>query len=165
MNFLGLPSDMIGRILLAGLIGALAGIERDISGRPSGLRTNMVIAISSCLITILSIDVFMPMSTQADVTRMTAAIVSGIGFLGAGVILHHRADVRGLTSAADIWLVAGIGIAIGARMYHLAVFVSIFTIVALISLSPVSYFFASIGQRRNRHWKEKNSEKPSSTCR
>lgn len=158
MELFGIPADMVGRILLAGALGALAGIERDISGRPSGLRTCMIIAISSCLVTILSIDVFMPMNDRTDVTRMTAAIVSGIGFLGAGVILHHRTDVVGLTTAADIWLVASLGMAVGAKMYALAIFVSLFTLVALVGLSPVSYFFSDIGRERNSKWQKENGK-------
>lgn len=156
MDQFGLPADMIGRILLAGILGAIAGIERDVSGRPSGLRTSMIIAISSCLVTILSIDVFMPMSARVDVTRMTAGIVSGVGFLGAGVIMHNKTDVRGLTTAADIWLVAAVGIAIGAKMYALATFVTLFVVLTLIGLAPVSYFFANIGQKRTEEWEKTN---------
>lgn len=149
----GLPIDVVGRILLAALLGAVAGAERDYNGRPAaGLRTNMIIAVSSCLATVLAIDVFANGNGMVDATRMTAGIITGVGFLGAGVILHHKDSVKGLTSAAEIWLVSTIGIAVGARIYSVAIFVTLFTTISLILLSPVSHYFTNIGRKRAHRW-------------
>jgi len=153
-----LSQDVIGRILLAAFLGSIAGIERDIHNRPAGLRTNMVISVSSCLMTILSIDVFLPMSPEVDFTRMTAAIVSGVGFLGAGVIMHQGNGIQGMTTAAQIWLVSGIGMAVGVGAYSLAIFTCIFTVTALIILAPLSHKFSEIGNNNNQEWSMKNGK-------
>lgn len=153
-----LSPDIVGRILLAAFLGAITGIERDIHSRPAGLRTNMVIAVSSCLMTILSIDVFLPMSPEVDFTRMTAAIISGVGFLGAGVIMHQENGIQGMTTAAQIWLVSGIGMAVGVHAYSLAIFACLFMVIALVTLAPLSHKFSEIGAKNNRVRSEKNGQ-------
>lgn len=159
MDPLVLTPDIFGRIVLAAFLGAIAGIERDVNSRPAGLRTNMVIAISSCLITVLSTDVFLPMGENIDFTRMTSSIVTGVGFLGAGVIMHQHNGVQGMTTAAQIWLVAAIGMAVGVKAYSLAIFVCMFTVTALILLSPVSHKFSEIGEKKNRIWRKRNGNR------
>ena len=103
--------DAAMRITLAAVLGAIVGLEREWGGHPAGLRTNMMIAISSCLFTFLSIEAFSSEGSARDTARVAAQIVTGVGFLGAGAVLQTRKHVRGLTTAATIWLVAAIGMA------------------------------------------------------
>jgi putative Mg2+ transporter-C (MgtC) family protein len=90
------------QITLAALLGAIVGLERGVGGHPAGLRTNTVIVISSCLFTILSIKGFPLQGSAQDTARVAAQVVTGVGFLGAGTLLHARGHVRGLTTAASI---------------------------------------------------------------
>jgi putative Mg2+ transporter-C (MgtC) family protein len=108
------------RVSLAALLGAIVGLERVAGGHPAGLRTNMVISVSSCLFTILSIEGFPLKGTSQDTSRVAAQIVTGVGFLGAGALLQSKGHVRGMTTAATIWLVAAIGMAISSRLEHQA---------------------------------------------
>jgi putative Mg2+ transporter-C (MgtC) family protein len=110
--------EMVLRLLLATFLGAVIGLQREWSGKEAGLRTNMLISLGAALLTLLSIYGF-----PGDVPgRVAAGIVTGIGFIGAGVILHRTGGaVVGLTTAATIWAVAGIGIAVGAGMYVISV--------------------------------------------
>ncbi|SDC00172.1 MgtC/SapB family protein [Shouchella lonarensis] len=131
--------------------GFLIGVDRQIKHKPLGLKTSMVICIASCLITIVSVEAYLHFSTNGssqnmDPMRLAAQIVSGVGFLGAGVILRRSNDViSGLTTAAMIWAASGIGIAIGANFYKEAfltvvlILVSVNVIPALIKLiGPMS---------------------------
>ena len=142
---MALEAIFIGKIFLAGFLGAIVGIERDISGRPAGIRTNLIISVSSCLFTILSSEAFDSHAQGYDPTRIASQIVTGVGFLGAGALLIQRDRVIGLTTAATIWLVAAIGMAVGVGMYGLATFVTFFTVVALIGLAPLSHHLTRYG--------------------
>jgi len=135
------------KIALAAVLGAIVGMERLWTGHPAGLRTNMVIAISSCLFTILSIEAFPLQGSAQDTARVAAQIVTGVGFLGAGALLQTKSHVRGLTTAATIWLVAALGMAAGAGAYFLAVFTTVLTTGALVILRPIS---ASLERRARR---------------
>jgi len=121
------------RLLLAAVLGGLIGIEREIRDKPAGLRTNILICVGSAL--------FMSLSAQiahllgGDPTRIAAQIISGIGFLGAGAVLHSHGFVLGLTTAATIWVVAGVGMALGSGMYLVAVFATAMSLVTLYFLS------------------------------
>jgi putative Mg2+ transporter-C (MgtC) family protein len=109
--------EIILRLLLATFLGAVVGLQREISGKEAGLRTNMLICLGSALFTVLSVYAF----PGSDPSRIAAGIATGIGFIGAGVILHRGGgEVIGLTSAATIWAVAAIGMAAGAGMYYIA---------------------------------------------
>ena len=121
---------IILKILLAAMLGGIVGLERELSHKEAGLRTNILIAIGSTLITILSFKIA-AMTPAADPARLTAQIVSGIGFLGAGAIIQARFAVHGLTTAATIWTVAAIGIAVGSGFYLLAFVVAILVVVVL----------------------------------
>jgi putative Mg2+ transporter-C (MgtC) family protein len=99
------------RLVLALLAGGIVGIERERHDRPAGLRTHILVCLGSTLITLISIDMA---GESADRTRIAAQIVTGIGFLGAGTIFRAEGGVRGLTTAAGLWVVAGIGMGIGA---------------------------------------------------
>lgn len=134
--------DMAGQIALAGLLGAIIGLERAWHGHPAGLRTNSLVAVGACLFTILSISGFPLHGAAQDTARIAAQIVSGIGFLGAGVVLQSKNRVRGVTTAATIWLVAAVGMSIGAGAYFLAVFTTLFSSAVLVILHPVSVWLA-----------------------
>src|SRR5215213_3393253 len=114
--------EMTLRILMAFILGALLGWERERAGRPAGLRTFMMVTAGSAAYTVVSIWGFSGEGTVRDPGRVAAQVVSGIGFLGAGTIFRTPSTVRGLTTAASIWLVAGIGLLIGTGMYTLATF-------------------------------------------
>jgi putative Mg2+ transporter-C (MgtC) family protein len=118
------------KILLAAALGGIIGMERELAHKEAGLRTNILIAIGSTLLTILSFKIA-AMGAGGDPTRVTAQIVSGIGFLGAGAIIQARFAVHGLTTAATIWTVAAIGIAVGSGLYLVAFVVAIFVVIVL----------------------------------
>jgi len=130
--------EMVIKITLAALLGAIVGLERVWGGHPAGLRTNMLIAISSCVFTILSIEGFPRRGASQDTARVAAQIVTGVGFLGAGALLQAKGHVRGLTTAASIWLVAAIGMAVGTGFYSIAVFTTILSATLLVLLAPAS---------------------------
>ncbi len=103
--------DLLASLLVAVILGGAIGLERELRGKAAGLRTNILICVGAALFTQLSVDVG---GVRGDPARIAAQIVTGVGFLGAGTILHGRGSVTGLTSAATIWLVAAIGMAVGA---------------------------------------------------
>lgn len=124
------------------MLGGAIGLERELAGKPAGLRTNILICIGAALFTQLSVDIakigFAPDGRPyGDTTRIAAQIVSGIGFLGAGAILHGQGAVVGLTTAATIWAVAAIGAAVGSGAYVDAVGTAVLIILVLIGLRPV----------------------------
>lgn len=127
------------KLLLAGVAGGVVGLEREKHGRPAGLRTNLLVSLGACTIMIISEAFFLKygaMDAQSvmrlDPSRTAAQIVTGIGFLGAGVILKEGASVRGLTTAATLWVVAGLGMAFGMGQFSLGV---VATALVLISLT------------------------------
>jgi putative Mg2+ transporter-C (MgtC) family protein len=124
---------MIG-LLVAALLGGIIGLERERSGKPAGFRTHLLICVGAALLTELSIGVaLLPdgQGSRGDPGRIAAQIVSGVGFLGAGTIIQARGSVVGLTTAASIWVVAAIGMAIGSRSYVLALGTTALVVVAL----------------------------------
>jgi putative Mg2+ transporter-C (MgtC) family protein len=129
--------DLLAKLVLAAVLGGVVGLEREISGKPAGFRTNLLICVGAALLTELSIAVARaadPLVTQADPGRIAAQIVSGIGFLGAGTIMQARGSVIGLTTAATLWVVAAIGIAVGAGAWVEAVGTTVLVIMALLLL-------------------------------
>jgi putative Mg2+ transporter-C (MgtC) family protein len=118
-----------GRLLVACLLGALVGLDREISRKAAGLRTNILICLGSAFFTLLS--PVLAGEAGANRGQVASNIVQGIGFLGAGLIIHNRSRVSGLTSAASVWVVASIGMACGAGLYAPAVVATITIIVAL----------------------------------
>jgi putative Mg2+ transporter-C (MgtC) family protein len=133
---------LLFKLLLATLLGGAIGFEREVAGKPAGLRTNILICVGAALFTHLSINIaqigFTPDGRPyGDTTRIAAQIVSGIGFLGAGAILHAHGAVVGLTTAATIWVVAAVGAAIGSGAYVEGVGTSVLIILVLVGLRPV----------------------------
>jgi putative Mg2+ transporter-C (MgtC) family protein len=150
-----------GQITLAALLGGIIGIEREWRGRPAGFRTNILISLGSCLFTILSIEGFPVKGNAQDTARIAAQIVSGIGFLGAGALLQTRNKTKGMTTAATIWLVAAIGMAVGVKAYFLAIFTTLLTAAVLQLLLPVSKLVGEEGKlhkRREHHDEEQDDD-------
>lgn len=115
------------RLLLAAVLGAIVGFERGHAEKPAGLRTMSLVSLGAAAFTIVSSFAF----EDADPTRIAAGIVTGIGFLGAGAILRSGATVIGLTTAASIWAVAAVGVAVGAGMYILAAVATVLLLIIL----------------------------------
>src|SRR5438270_4382535 len=119
----------IGRLLTACLLGGLVGLDREVNRKAAGVRTNLLICMGAAFFTLLS--AVLAGDASPNKGQVASNIVQGIGFLGAGVILHNRSRVSGLTSAASIWVVASIGMACGAGLYAAAVVAALIVIVAL----------------------------------
>lgn len=110
------------KLLIATILGGLIGMERQIGGQYAGFRTQLLVCLGSCLFTISSIHIYKVYGNSVDPARIAAQIVVGMGFLGAGVILKHGVTIRGLTTAATLWIVSAIGMAIGFGQYEIAFF-------------------------------------------
>ncbi len=134
-------STVIGRLLLAATCGAMIGIERELNRRAAGFRTHTLVSLGSCLFTLISFDAMQATGGNYDAARIAAQVVSGIGFLGAGTILQRKNRVSGLTTAATLWLSAGIGMGMGVGYYAPAAMATIVGLITLASLKVVSDFF------------------------
>lgn len=151
--------EMYIRVLISGLIGFLIGWDRESKSKPAGLKTYMYVCVASTLITLISIYSVEKFSTGAagtmmDPMRLTAQIVSGLGFLGAGVILKNGLQVKGLTSAAMILYVGGVGIGIGAGFYGIVVF----TLIVSAILARIGNFLERRKYERNKqHYEQLNN--------
>ena len=136
---------MILRLVVAAILGGIVGIERGSGDRPAGLRTHILVCVGSTLFMLVSLygfDDVNPLPTRVeedigqrrDSARIAAQVVSGIGFLGAGTILHEGLTIRGLTTAASLWMVSAIGLAVGSGMYFLSAVATLLTMITLVSL-------------------------------
>lgn len=144
--------ELLFKLTLSLLIGLLIGIDRQLKHKPLGLKTCMIISVASCLVTIVSMESFHRFATPTfrnmDPMRLTAQIVSGVGFLGAGVILRKSNDViSGLTSAALIWSASGLGIAVGVGLYMEAFYAVLLFILAV---NVLPHFIIKIGPKKLR---------------
>ena len=119
------------QLILATFLGALVGFEREVHGKAAGLRTYSLVALGSCLFTIVSAAGFLGVSGAYDPSRVASQIVVGIGFIGVGIIFLRGDDVQGLTTAAGIWLSAAVGMAVGVQMYWVALFASFLSLFIL----------------------------------
>lgn len=114
--------DLIVRLLVAVLLGAIVGYERERSHKPAGLRTHIFVSMGACLFTIGSFYLLpSDMSGSFDATRIAAGVVAGISFIGAGSIIALRGDVKGLTTAASLWVIAAVGLIVGLGNYILPI--------------------------------------------
>jgi putative Mg2+ transporter-C (MgtC) family protein len=138
--------SILAKLILSALAGGAIGFEREKAGRPAGLRTHLLVAVGACLMMIVSEAFFLngglgeTSSVRVDPARTAAQIVTGIGFLGAGVILKEGITIRGLTTAASLWLVAGLGMTFGIGLFFpglLATVIALFGLVILKKLEPV----------------------------
>lgn len=128
-----IPMEYVMPILSAMFFGAIIGIEREIHHKPAGLRTNILICMGAAVFTLLAQHI--GKNTDAE-SRIIQGVITGVGFLGAGVLMHEQGSVHGLTTAATIWIVTAVGIACGARAYGIAVAAVIPAILILIGLQP-----------------------------
>lgn len=132
---MGIEVEMVLRLLLAAALGAIIGYQRERAGKPAGLRTHVLICIGAALFTIASLYGF---GATADPARVAAGIVAGIGFLGAGAIIHREGGlVAGLTTAATIWAVAAVGLAAGAGLYLVSAVTTILILIVLLLPHPI----------------------------
>jgi putative Mg2+ transporter-C (MgtC) family protein len=139
---LTLQAELAVRMIVAAILGAAIGLEREIHEHPAGMRTHLLVALGSAIFTELSIYGFAGItSTPIDPSRVAAQIVSGIGFLGAGAILKYGTSIRGLTTAASLWTAAAIGMAAGAGEWLIA---AVGTFIVVFSLWPLNAFVERI---------------------
>ncbi len=129
--------EILLKVILAAVLGGIIGLERELSHKEAGLRTNILIAIGSTLLTVLSLKIS-DGSKMADPGRIASQIVTGVGFLGAGAIIQARFAIHGLTTAATIWTVAAIGIAIGSGFYLFSLLVTILVVLVLTTFKFIS---------------------------
>lgn len=142
--------QILVRLLLATVLSGLIGFERESRGRAAGLRTHILVCIGSALAMLTSIymfDIYRGVAT-VDPTRIAAQVITGVGFLGAGTILRSGATVKGLTTAASLWAVAGIGLAVGCGFYSAAVISTILVVVTLVVFSKMETALALKGDRK-----------------
>ena len=138
--------EIIFKLALACILGAMIGLERESMNRPAGLRTYTLVCVGSALAMVVSIDIYMQyyQTVNADPGRIAAQVISGIGFLGAGTIMREGASVRGLTTAAGLWVVACIGLAVGAGLYIPAVVTTVLILFVLIYFIKFEQFFTGL---------------------
>lgn len=140
---------IIIRILTAAFLAGLIGIEREYKRHPAGFRTHLLVGTGACLVMVMALFGFQDyMEANKDIvrfdpSRLASYVVSGVGFLGAGTIIVQGASVKGLTTAASIWVVAAIGLSAGAGMYFAAVFTTIVVLLSLFFLNNIERFFRS----------------------
>lgn len=144
-----MPSDLelLGRLLLAAVLGGAIGAERELNDQAAGLRTHMLLTIGACLFTLVSAYGF-GSGIGTDPSRLAAQIVTGIGFLGGGAIVRHGLTVKGLTTAASIWATASVGVAVGAGSYILGVGGAVLVVGTLFALRRVSKLLQRWGVSR-----------------
>src|SRR6185436_16402326 len=124
--------QMAGRLCLAGLLGGLVGLEREMHSQPAGLRTHMIVSLGACLLMLVSIHMAELSPSKSDPGRIAAQVVAGVGFLGAGAIMRSGLSVRGLTTAACLWTVAAIGLSVGCGFWRAALVTTFLTLVATV---------------------------------
>jgi putative Mg2+ transporter-C (MgtC) family protein len=135
--------DLILRLFLGGVMGGLIGLEREFRAKEAGIRTHFIVALGSALFMIISQYAFGD-SPRFDASRVAAQVVSGIGFIGAGVIIFQKNVVRGITTAAGLWVSAAIGLACGAGMFPIAVAATLLT---LLCLELLHFFHLRYGEK------------------
>jgi putative Mg2+ transporter-C (MgtC) family protein len=135
---------LLVRIVVAAALGGIVGIERELRDQPAGFRTHMLVSMGACLFTLVGAFGFQQFTggtdthrIQADLTRVASQVVVGIGFLGGGTILRHGANIRGLTTAASLWITAAIGLTVAMGYFFLATMTSLLAVFTLAALKPI----------------------------
>jgi putative Mg2+ transporter-C (MgtC) family protein len=135
---------MTVKLLMSALLGGLIGLEREVHGRPAGFRTHLLVSLGACLFVLTSLHLYQLFGSKAgsgpvgvDPGRIAAQVVAGIGFLGAGAIIRERASIRGLTTAACLWVAAALGVACGVGMFVVAMLVTAVALLSLLLLKKV----------------------------
>lgn len=131
--------QVIFRLILSVILSGVIGFERQVHHKAAGLRTHILVSLGSCLIMLTSLYVFDIYGNKVplDPARIAAGVITGIGFLGAGTIIRERTEVRGLTTAACLWIVSGIGLAVGCGFYSASIVTTILAVVVLFFLRRV----------------------------
>ncbi|MDQ0160436.1 putative Mg2+ transporter-C (MgtC) family protein [Alkalibacillus salilacus] len=147
---------MLYRVLLATVLCGLIGFERELKNHQAGFRTHILVGVGACVMMLLSVYGFDPYINDHDTVRFDPAripsyVISGIGFLGAGTILVHGMTIRGLTTAASIWTVAGLGLVIGAGMYALGILATLVVLLSLIFLNSFEKLFTRHKDKNQLH--------------
>ncbi len=139
------------RLLLAALCSGSIGLEREVHGRAAGFRTHILVCVGSTLVMLTAIHLFEMYRgiVEVDPGRLAGQVISGIGFLGAGTIIQFKDSVRGLTTAASLWVAAGIGLAVGSGFYVGAIATTVIVLVALYILSSVERHVVGSKQKLN----------------
>ncbi|MDO1605777.1 MgtC/SapB family protein [Lactobacillus sp. YT155] len=142
-------TDILIRLLLATVVAGIIGSDREYKNRPAGIRTHILVCLGACVVAMIQLEIgyqtiefakanmHLATTIRADLTRLIAQVVSGIGFLGAGTIIVNRRKIMGLTTAASLWATAGIGLAIGMGYYEIGVISSVFVILILVFLKKI----------------------------
>jgi putative Mg2+ transporter-C (MgtC) family protein len=144
-------AQILLRLVLSIFLGGFIGLERQVHRRTAGLRTHILVCLGSCLIMLTSLYVFdiyrnvVPM----DPSRIAAGVITGIGFLGAGAIIREEQGVKGLTTAASLWVVAALGLAIGCGFYSASIFATILALIVLLFLRNLETFVFA-GKEKNK---------------
>ncbi len=140
---------MVMRLVLSVVLGGIIGFERQQRGKTAGLRTHILVCLGSCLVAVLSLNLYYNVQgmTNADPARLAAQVVSGIGFLGAGAIMKEGPTIKGLTTAASLWVVASVGIATGAGALVGAVATTVLVVLALEVLPKIDKLYTSRSPR------------------
>lgn len=136
---------IIIRVLIALVLSGLIGFERELKNHSAGFRTHILVGIGACLMMCLSLYGFQQfegtnLNIRFDPARIPSYVISGIGFLGAGTIIVYGGTIRGLTTAASIWTVAGLGLVVGAGMYAVAVFTTLIILLSLVFLNNLEKY-------------------------
>jgi uncharacterized membrane protein YhiD involved in acid resistance len=134
-----LTVSVVGKLLLAAVLGGAVGLERELNHKPSGIRTNLLICLGSALFTVISYE--MAGLFVGDHTRIAAQIIPGIGFIGAGVVIRDRGTVVGITSAATLFVVAAVGMAVGSGFYLTGIFTALLLLASLVVIGNLELRF------------------------
>lgn len=147
---------LVVRILLSILLSGLIGLERKFYHKPAGFRTNIMVGLGSTLLMILGVYILNDYNAgnSVDITRLAGAVVTGIGFLGAGAIIQARGSVHGLTTAAGIWVVAAIGMAVGLGYFFAAIATTIAALIVLIVMGRIEFFLEKKFEKRVKEEKK-----------
>jgi putative Mg2+ transporter-C (MgtC) family protein len=147
--------DIIGRLLLAALVGGAIGVERETDGQDAGVRTHLMLALGAAVFGVISVGAWDHFQTRtensifrADVTRVASYVAAGIGFVGGGAILKHAGSVKGLTTAASLWVAGAVGLAAGVGFWLPAIAGTVIGFLSLATRRPLRRFIAFVGARR-----------------
>ena len=145
-------TEILLRLFVACLFGGMIGLEREYRHKPAGVRTDILVALGTCVMTIVSVQIarFASDPVSVNVSQIVSQILPGIGFIGAGTIIHAKGRVEGLTTAASIWLVAGVSMAVGLGLYGLAGSAAIIGVGSLILLHAIKLPEGDGNEKRER---------------
>ena len=149
------------KLVLAAILGAVIGLEREIHGRPAGFRTHLLVSLGSCLFVVTSIHFYTlfgnfsgNLPVGVDPGRVAAQVVTGIGFLGAGAIIREKASIRGLTTAACLWVAAAIGLACGVGLFGVSMLVTAMSLLSLLLLKRIEIMIPRDSYQYLRVWSD-----------